>query len=429
MNATLKSWSPPAVGDSPKRLAPAGTVAQRLLRPWRSQAEGRRTEAGERYVVAVLQSLAIFRVASFTLGAALVFFLNPGDLDSSALGSLVLGVGMFNVYRILWRFDPSSPRSYVEWASVFGDVALSVTLILVSGGLDSPFLIYSLSPILTASLLLTMRGAVAVAWVLVLSVSGAHVATGLEVNDLPWLLSNNYPVLSLLYSAVCLLVVSLPFLTNLNWQIRVRSESLASERQRLRRDVHDNVAQTLAFLSLKMKIANQRSSQGKSPITEQDLADISSIVERTYLTVRDYLDGNSEENKEPLHQQLAEITSQWSRDTGLSVKLDVNGEEEDLETAVKFQLLQVTREALANVAKHAYPTNVWVILDCSNGQVRILVKDDGRGFASGEIKGHGMGIMSERADMAGASLSIDSSPGNGTTGTVDYTSSPEQGGA
>ncbi len=266
----------------------------------------------------------------------------------------------------------------------------------------------------------------AIACVLALSVSGAHLAAGLDINELPWLLSRNYLVLSLLYSAVCLLVVSLPFLSNLNLQNRVRSESLVIERQRLRRDVHDNVAQTLAFLSLKMKLANQRSLRGLSPITEQDVADIGRIVERTYLTVRDYLDGNQEENPDPLRQQLAEFTSLWSRDTGISVKLDVVGEEGDLELAVKFQLLQVIREALANVAKHAYPNNVWVSLDFADGHVKIRVKDDGRGFVSTEVKGDGMGIMSERANMAGADLNIESSPGTGTKVTLEYTSGTEQ---
>lgn len=118
MNARLKTWSLPTSDYAPKRLPAGNVVAEKSLWPWRSKAEGKRTEAGEYYVVAVLQSLAIFRVVSFTLGSALVFFLDPGDLDSSVLGSLVLGVGLFNVYRILWRFDPFSPRSYAEWASL-----------------------------------------------------------------------------------------------------------------------------------------------------------------------------------------------------------------------------------------------------------------------------------------------------------------------
>ena len=426
MNTRSTIWPLQDAGRGLKRLAVGIIVAERSMWPRRSKPESPPKDAGGRYVVAVLQSLAVFRLASFALGSGLVFFLNPGELDSLVLGSMVLVVGLFNVYRVLWRFDPTNPRLFVEWGTLILDVALSVTMILVSGGLDSPFLIYSLSPILTASLLLTMRGAVAIAWILALSVSGAHVAAGLDLNDLPWLLSRNYLVLSLLYSAVCLLVVSLPFMANLNWQNRVRAESLSSERERLRRDVHDNVAQTLAFLSLKMKIARQRSSKGRSPITERDVADISRIVERTYLTVRDYLDGNQEESREPLRQQIMEVTNQWRRDTGLPVELELSGDDGDLEQSVKFQLIQVTREALANVAKHSYSENVWVSLDCSDGRVKIRVRDDGRGFASTEVKGHGIGIMRERADMAGADLSIDSSPGAGTTVTIEYDSGRER---
>ena len=133
--------------------------------PWKTdqQNSGGHGEPVARYVVAVLQSLAIFRLVSFTLGSALVFMLNPTDRAPLLLGLVVLTVGLFNVYRILWGFDPAKPHLAVQWASLLMDVTLSITLILLSGGLDSPFLIYSLSPVLTASLLLTMRGAVAIA--------------------------------------------------------------------------------------------------------------------------------------------------------------------------------------------------------------------------------------------------------------------------
>ncbi len=153
MNARSTTWPLQGAGKGLKRLASGIIVAERSLWPQRFSAEGSQEGTGERYVVAVLQSLAVFRLVSFALGSAL-FFLNPGELDSLVLGSVILGVGMFNVYRILWRFDPSHPKLIIEWGSLCTDVVLSVTLILVSGGLDSPFLIYSLSPVLTASLLL-----------------------------------------------------------------------------------------------------------------------------------------------------------------------------------------------------------------------------------------------------------------------------------
>lgn len=398
--------------------------AQRLDR---SRSGGVRAKPLDRYVNTVSQSLAVFRFLSFALGAGLVFGLSPSDQQPLVLGPMVLLVGSFNVYRILWRFDPAQPKVVAQWTSLGVDIALSLSLTLISGGLDSPFLIYSLSPMLTASLLMSLRAALATATISAISVSGAHVLAGLGLVSLPELLGENYLVLALLYSAICLLVVALPFLANLNWQRRVRFESLAVERQRLRREVHDNVAQTLAFLNLKMKLAEQRTSQGKSPITERDVAEIGSIVERTYLAVRDYLDGTDEEGDEPLVVRLPAITEQWSRDTGLSAKTTVTGQEGELPVQVRFQLLQVTREALANIAKHAYPTNVWVDLHCDTDQVVIRVRDDGRGFVTTGLKGHGMGIMSERTAMAGASLDINSTPGEGTEVVVTYTRAAAQG--
>lgn len=381
----------------------------------------------ERYITGVFQSLAVFRLASFGLGAGLVFLLNPSNQRPAVLAGMVLLVGVYNIYRILWRFDPARPKDPVQQASLVVDLGLSIAIILVSGGLDSPFLIYSLSPILTTSLLLGLREALGFAAASALCVSGIHVLARLGLGNLPWVLDGNYLVLSLLYWAVCLLVVYLPFLANLNWQRRVRSESLALERQRLRRDVHDNVAQTLAFLSLKMKLAEQRASRGRSPITEKDVAEIGSIVERAYLSVRDYLDGTGEEEAGLLGASLSTVVEQWSRDTGLRVNLAVKGQEGELSPQVKFQMLQVAREALANVAKHAYSKRVWVDLDCTPEHVKIRVRDDGRGFVASGMRGHGMGIMTERAAMAGAKLEINSIPGEGTEVVVAYLRGEKQG--
>jgi signal transduction histidine kinase len=412
-----------------KKLAEAVWWGERL--PEGAPRGGRETarQPLERYVTGLFQSLAVFRLATFGLGAGLVFLLNPSNQRPEVLGGMVLLVGTYNIYRILWRFDPARSKELAQLASLGVDLILSIAIILVSGGLDSPFLVYSLSPILTTSLLLDMRGALAFSVVSALAVSGIHVLAGVGLGNLPWVLSGNYLVLSLLYGAVCLLVVYLPFLANLNWQRRVRSESLALERQRLRRDVHDNVAQTLAFLSLKMKLAEQRSSKGRSPITEKDLAEISSIVERAYLSVRDYLDGTGEETDELLGASLTAVVDQWRRDTGLRVNLVAKGEEGELSPQVKFQMLQVAREALANVAKHAYSKHVWVDLDCTPEQVKIRVRDDGRGFSESGLRGHGMGIMSERAAMAGATLDINSIPGEGTEVVVAFPRGGKQGDA
>ena len=183
------------------------------------------------------------------------------------------------------------------------------------------------------------------------------------------------------------------------------------------------------LLSLKMKLAEQRAARSRVPITEQDVAEIGSIVERTYLAVRDYLDGNEEESEGPMRARLDVVAQEWSRDTGMPISVSANGEEGGLSPQVKFQLVQVAREALANVAKHANPTNVWLDLECTPTAVSIRVRDNGRGFVSTGIRGHGMGIMNERAAMAGADLCIDSTPGEGTEVVVAYPRGQKQEGS
>ncbi len=381
----------------------------------------------ESYVSAVFQVLAVFRFFSFAMGAGLAFTLNLGDDPPILRGLLIGAVGLYSMARVLWRFNPASHGTLVNVVMLVSDVLLSVTLVLSTEGLDSAFLIFSLAPILTASLLMNVRSAVTVASVSGLSISGAYVAAGLGVGSFPWILEGNYLAFSLMYVAVCLLIAYLPFLANLNWQRRVRAESVASERERLRREVHDNVAQTLAFLSLKVKRAEEKASPAGS-LTSKDVVEIGSMVERAYLAVRDYLDGTYDADVgEPLRTRLALAAGQWSRDTGFPVQMSLAETEHVLPDRTNVQLLQITREALANVAKHSTASQVWVELGQRPDGVAISVRDDGQGFSESQPRGHGLDIMRERAALLGATLTISSAPGEGTEVVVVCPVSKEAG--
>lgn len=225
-----------------------------------------RTPPIESYVSVVFQVLVVFRFFSFAMGAGLSFVKSPGGQALIVEGLLVAVVGLYNVGRVFWRFDPASHRVLFRWLTLGIDVVFSVALVLMTLGLDSAFLIYSFVPILTASLLMDLRSSLAVAAVSGLAVTGAYVVSGLGIGGFPWVLTGNYLALSLMYLAVCMMMAYLPFLSNLNWQQRIRNESRAAERQRLRREVHDNVAQTLAFLSLKVKRVGERALPGTTPL-------------------------------------------------------------------------------------------------------------------------------------------------------------------
>ena len=261
-----------------------------------------------------------------------------------------------------------------------------------------------------------------------LSVTLGHAGAGVDFGDVPWILDGNYLAIVFLYTAICLLAAYLPFLSNLNWQRRIRTETLMTERRRLRREVHDNIAQTLAFLSLKAQRAEERVSR-KSPsaLTAKDVGDIAGAVEHAYLAVWDYLDGTDESGTEdPLGIRLTATAKQWSNQAGLPMNIEVTREELNLDSTVEQHLFQIAREALTNVGKHASPFYVWLGLESSLTEVRLRVQDDGRGFASTQPSGHGLRTMKERASMIGASLTISSELWEGTEVLVVYPRQTEQ---
>jgi signal transduction histidine kinase len=371
----------------------------------------------------VFPSLAVFRFLAFAMGVGLEIV--RGSESTVTLGVMLGAVAIFNIVRVLVRKFPTEGASATAVGLLVLDLILSLTLVVYTGGLDSPFLIYSLVPILVASLLMNLTTAMFAAIISSVIVTSGHVGPLFNVGEFPWILDGNYLAVSLLYTAVCLLCSQLPFLANLNWRRRLNTAAVSSERNRLRREIHDNVAQTLAFLSLKVKRAEETASNdGAVSLTPRDMKDIASTVERVYLTIRDYLDGVEEHaGNEQLKDSLDSAVRQWSRDTGLTADVTVNGSGPEPTPYVKGQMLQITREALANIAKHARATQVIAELNYDESGVNIKISDDGRGFLLSGPSGHGMGIMRERAALAKVSLDVQSEPGEGTSVTVEYKNS------
>jgi two-component system NarL family sensor kinase len=109
--------------------------------------------------------------------------------------------------------------------------------------------------------------------------------------------------------------------------------------------------------------------------------------------------------------------------TGAPLALDVTweGDVRDLPPAVEVGLYRITREALANVARHASATRVTVRLRREAGRIRMRVADNGTGFDSASVPAGRFGLvgMSERARLLGGSLHVESAPGEGTAIAVE----------
>jgi len=383
---------------------------------------GEGVPSGPRYRAALYQFLAVFRFLSFAMGMGLYFAPREGAHPPPLWPLGMAGaVAFFVIAQVLFRLYPErfGPRGRALLLAV--DTLLAVLGVLTTGALDSPFLFYSLAPVLSTALLVDLPSAVGVALVVGLSPLLAHLTPWLGWSVYPSLLEGNRLPVGVLFLLIALVVGLLPFLANLNWQARLRADLVAEERRRLRRELHDSVAQVLAFLSLKVRRAEERAHGGGALLTPDEVEAIARAVEQSYLAVRDFLDA-LEGSLPPgdLPSALAEAVSAWSRQTGIPVDLRLERVEASCPDEHRHHLVQIVREALANTARHSGATRVGVSLEREDGAFVVRVRDNGRGIPPGTPAGHGTSIMRERARLIGAHLEVESAPGRGTEVRVRY---------
>jgi signal transduction histidine kinase len=121
-----------------------------------------------------------------------------------------------------------------------------------------------------------------------------------------------------------------------------------------------------------------------------------------------------------LRAALTNYVQAWSTRVGISATLHTSGLLDDrLSSDAETALYRIAQEALTNVAKHAKAANVEIIRERRTDSVLLIIEDDGVGFdpATAGAAGQGFGMlgMHERAGLAGATLEIESSVGQGTT--------------
>jgi signal transduction histidine kinase len=193
-------------------------------------------------------------------------------------------------------------------------------------------------------------------------------------------------------------------------------KAVAAERSRLARELHDAVTQTLFSASLIAEVLptlwKRDYNEGERRLSELRELTRGALAEMRTLLLELRPATLSEADLGDLVTQLAESITGRSR---LPVSLDVNGECE-IPSEVKIALYRITQEALNNVAKHSGANQAAVSLHCSSEQVRLCVRDNGRGFDPETIPvdSLGLGIMNERAEAIGASLEILSQDHQGT---------------
>ena len=200
---------------------------------------------------------------------------------------------------------------------------------------------------------------------------------------------------------------------------RVEDLTLAAERQRMARELHDTLAQGVAGLILQLEAADSHLSGGRAEraqgIVQQAMARARATLAEARQVIGDLREQPS--SSPDLASALREETERFTRATGISCELDLRLPDALPDTLCEHTV-RVVAEALANVARHAQANHVWVGGVETEEWLEIEVRDDGVGFDPAAItteSGHyGLIGMRERARLAGGTLAIDSVPGTGT---------------
>ena len=191
------------------------------------------------------------------------------------------------------------------------------------------------------------------------------------------------------------------------------------ERQRLARELHDETGQALTSILLGLKAVEDAKDQSDLEAAAGQLRAlvVSTLQDVRRLAVELRPKALDDFGLVPAIERLVET---FREHTGLEVHLEPQLGAERLPSDVETTLYRITQEALTNVVKHAQARHVSIVLTRRDGSVAAVIEDDGRGFGGGDdSSGLGLLGMRERIALVEGRLEVESTPGSGTTLSIE----------
>jgi len=195
--------------------------------------------------------------------------------------------------------------------------------------------------------------------------------------------------------------------------------AVSQERHLLARELHDSIAQSLAFLKIQVQLMRDALAAGDAQDMAKVLEEIDAGVRESYGDVRELLmHFRTRTNTEDIETALTTTLHKFELQSGLKAHLQMQGQGLPLAPDLQIQVLHIVQEALSNVRKHARASQVWLDVQ-QQPEWRFEVRDDGSGFDTRDNSiddSHvGLRIMRERAERIGARVEVISTPGAGTS--------------
>ena len=195
--------------------------------------------------------------------------------------------------------------------------------------------------------------------------------------------------------------------------------TLMSERQMMANEVHDSLAQTMAYMKMRIELLREALLQYESGKALKYSGDIQQALDEAYASLRELLT-QFRNRMDPLglEHALKELASGYFDRTGIRLEFENRIPDLDLTVDQEVQVFHILQEALSNVARHSGAKQATLTLDADDGQYAFTVEDDGRGVfvmgAQPDLRHHfGISIMSERAQRLHGNIEIANRPQGG----------------
>jgi len=204
---------------------------------------------------------------------------------------------------------------------------------------------------------------------------------------------------------------------------RLRSQAGAMERARVARELHDGIIQSLIAVEMHIQVLRYEASQDSAALANE-LDRLQQILRDEVLNLRELTQRLKPVEVRPadLLDFLADSVERFQRETGIGARFLSEYEAVVLPPRICRELARIVQEALVNVRRHSGAHNVLVGFERDNGNWKLVIDDDGRGFPfSGRLSQDeldrarkGPVVIKERVRAMGGELTVESAPGRGT---------------
>ncbi|MCL4508579.1 MAG: GAF domain-containing protein [Chloroflexi bacterium] len=209
---------------------------------------------------------------------------------------------------------------------------------------------------------------------------------------------------------------------NARLYVQVQNLAVLEERDRLAREMHDSLAQSLGYLSLKSNVVAGLLSKGEVSKAEAELRQMERAADDAYADVRESILGlrSTVLPGRGLITTLSQYLHKYGLQHHIHVELAVcDNVQIRFSPATEVQVVRIIQEALANVRKHAQASSAWVRFKAEPGWMIVTISDNGRGFDLDEVLARsgdhfGLQTMRERAESVGGQLTVHSTRGLGS---------------